>query len=174
MIEWFQDLAQVLIPFFKAAHIAALFIWCGGILAMPLMLSRHDGRNSSSDYLRIRRATHLTYTIVVTPAAVVAVVAGTWLIFFREALVPWLYAKLFFVALLVLAHAWIGHILVGVAESEGRDSPPAPYVPMLVVLLPMIAILFLVLGKPDLSWIEFPAWLAEPRQGQLPFEVPKR
>ena len=174
VIEWIQAVVQVLIPFFKAAHLVALFVWCGGILAMPLMLARHDPSNADDDYLRIRRATQLTYTIVVTPAAIVAIVAGTWLIFFRETLVPWLYAKLFFVALLVFAHAWIGHILVSVAESKGRSAPPAPWLPMLLALLPMIAILVLVLGKPDLSWIVFPDWLAEPRGGQLPLEVPRR
>jgi hypothetical protein len=38
----------------------------------------------------------------------------------------------------------------------------------------MLAILALVLGKPDFSGIEFPGWLMEPVGGQLPFEVPRR
>ena len=169
MSEW----AQALIPYFKAVHIAGLLVWCGGLFSLPLMLSRHDAGNNREDYVRIRRATHLTYTIGVTPAAVIAIVAGTWLIFLREALVPWLYAKLFFVALLVGAHAWIGHVVVTVAETRERGRPPAPYLPLMVVLVPMLAILTLVLGKPDLSGMEFPGWMTEPRGGQLPFEVPR-
>ena len=121
------------------------------------MLSRHDPANNREDYVRISRATHLTYTMAVTPAAIIAVVAGTWLIFLREALVPWLYAKLLFVALLVGAHAWIGHIIVSVAETRERHRPPAPYLPLMVVLVPMLAILTLVLGKPDLSGWSSPA-----------------
>jgi len=168
--EW----TQILVPYFKAAHIAALIVWCGGLFALPLMLSRHDAGNTGDDFVRIRRATHLTYTIGVTPAAVVAVVAGTWLIFLRDALVPWLYAKLVFVALLVAAHAWIGHIIVTVAETRERRGPPAPALPIAVALGPILAILALVLGKPDLGGIEFPDWLTEPRGRQLPLDVPRR
>ena len=170
MTEW----ARAVVPHLKALHIVALFLWCGGLLVLPLMLSRHDPGGTPREFRRIRRATHLTYTMAVTPAGVVAIVAGTWLIFFREALVPWLYAKLLFVALLVSAHAWIGHIVVTVAESKARHRPPPAYVPVVAVLVPMLAILVLVLGKPDLSGIEFPGWLTEPRGGQLPFEVPRR
>lgn len=166
--------AEALVPHLKAVHVAALFVWCGGLFALPLMLSRHDPANSPGEFRRIRRATHLTYTIAVTPAAVVAVVAGTWLIFFREVLVPWLYAKLVFVALLVGAHAWIGHIMVSVIEGKRRRRPPAAILPTAAVLLPMLAILGLVLGKPDLSGVAFPSWLTEPRDGQLPFDVPRR
>ena len=169
MIEWIV----ATVPYFKALHILALFIWCGGLIAMPLMLTRHDPADTRDDYRRIRRATHLTYTTVVTPAAVIAVIAGTWLIFLRETYVPWLYAKLFFVVLLVSGHAWMGHILVRVAESAGRQRPPPPFLPLAVLLTPMLAILVLVLGKPDLGWIEFPDWLSEPRGGQLPFDVPR-
>lgn len=170
MIEWL--LATV--PLLKGLHIGALSLWCGGLLALPLMLSRHDPAVTQEDYRRIRRATHLTYTVCVTPAAVVAVIAGTWLIFFREVFVPWLYAKLFFVAALVVAHAWIGHLLTQVAEKPGRHRPPEPYLPIASVLIPILGILILVLGKPDLSWISFPDWLLEPVGGQLPFDVPRR
>lgn len=165
---------ELLVPYFKAVHIAALFIWCGGLLALPLMLASHERDNTIPEYVRIRRATHLTYTVVVTPAAVVAVVAGTWLIFFREVLVPWLYAKLLFVAVLVCVHAWIGHILVSVAESEREQQPPPAIIPITLALVPMLVILALVLGKPDFSGIIFPDWMTEPRGGQFPFDVPRR
>lgn len=170
MIEW----PATTIPLLKALHIGTLILWCGGLLALPVMLARHDPAVSQEDYSRVRRATHLTYTILVTPAALIAVVAGTWLIFFQQLFVPWLYAKLVFVALLVAAHAWIGHLLVQTAEKPGRHRPPEFYLPMAVVLVPVIAILLLVLGKPDLSGLPFPDWMIEPRDGQLFFDVPRR
>ena len=161
-------------PLFKAVHIAALLIWSGGLIALPLMLSRHDPAVSLADYRIIRRSTHIVYTICVTPAAVIAVIAGTWLIFLREAFVPWLYAKLAFVALLVVAHAWVGHIIETMAEEPGEHTPPTPWLPIVAVLGPVVVILFLVLGKPALGWISFPAWITEPRGGQLLFDVPSR
>ncbi len=170
MIDWLV----AIVPLFKGVHIAALCIWCGGLLALPMMLSRHDPAVERHDYHRIRRATHLTYAFCVTPAAVIAVIAGTWLIFLRETFVPWLYAKLFFVALLVTAHAWVGHIVVSVAEQPGRHTPPAPVLTVTAILVPVLAVLALVLGKPDLGWVELPQWLIEPHGGQFPFDVPRR
>ncbi len=170
MIDWLVSI----VPIFKGVHIAALAVWCGGLVALPFMLRRHDPAVVAADYRLIRRATHLTYTICVTPAAVIAVIAGTWLIFLRETFSSWLYAKLVLVALLVAAHAWIGRTLVKVAEEPGKHTPPQPYLPTAAVLLLVIGILALVLAKPALAWLTFPDWLLEPRDGQLIFDVPSR
>lgn len=152
----------------------ALGIWCGGLIVLPLMLSRHDPAILQDDYRIIRHSTHLTYTTVVTPAAVIAVIAGTWLIFLRQAFVPWLFAKLAFVALLLVLHAWIGHSIVRLAEEPGDHETPNPYLPIAGVLVCTTVILLLVLGKPGFDWLDFPQWLQSPRDGQLPFDVPRR
>lgn len=170
MIDWLISI----IPIFKVVHIAALVVWCGGLLALPLMLYRHDPTMPVENYRLLRPAMHIVYTMCVTPAAVIAVIAGTWLVFLREAFVPWLFAKLAFVALLVVAHAWIGHILTRIAEEPGQHTPPRPFLPITAAFLPMLAILALVLAKPAFDWIVFPDWMLEPRGGQLPFEVPSR
>lgn len=170
MVEWLLRA----IPIFKSVHIAALAIWCGGLLVLPLMLARHRPALVSEEYRLVRRATHVTYTLCVTPAAVIAVITGTWLIFLREAFVPWLFAKLVFVALLVVVHAWFGDHVARVAEAPENHRPPDPALALTAAFLPMIAILTLVLAKPALDWVVFPGWLLEPRGGQMPFEVPSR
>ncbi|TYB84622.1 CopD family protein [Oceaniovalibus sp. ACAM 378] len=170
MLDWLVSA----IPIFKVVHIAALIMWCGGLLALPLMLSRHGPSVMADDYRMIRHATHITYTLCVTPAAVIAVIAGTWLIFLREAFEPWLFAKLAFVALLVASHAWIGHIVAKVAEEPTHQNPPQPFFVVVAVLIPILVILPLVLAKPAFDWIDFPEWLLTPRGGQLPFDVPSR
>lgn len=170
VLEWLIST----IPLWKALHLIALSIWCGGLLVLPMMLSMHEPAVSQHDYRIIRHSTHLTYTMIVTPAAVIAVIAGTWLIFLRQAFVPWLFAKLAIVAALLVLHAWIGRSIVRIAEEPGRHTPPNPYLPGAGVLACSVAILLLVLGKPDLGWIAFPDWLKAPRGGQLPFEVPSR
>ncbi|WP_025051033.1 CopD family protein [Sulfitobacter noctilucae] len=162
-----------LIPIFKAGHIFGLIVWCGGLIGMSLMLALHDPAVSQVDYHRIRRATHLTYTLAVTPAAVLTVIAGTWLIFMRGTFFPWFYAKLFFVMLLVSAHIWIGEVLVSVADSAGRKRPPHPWLPIAAILVPATFILFLVLAKPDLGWLAFPDWLQEPLDADFPLDVPR-
>lgn len=170
MTNWLYPL----IPHLKAFHIVTLAVWCAGLFALPLMLARHEPAIGPADYARIRRASHYSYTFVVTPAAVLAIASGTALIFLRELFVLWLFAKLVIVAFLVIFHAWVGHVLVTVAETEGRHTPPEPTAPMLILLVPVVVILALVLGKPDLGRIPVPDWLTEPQGHQLPFDVPRR
>jgi len=167
-----NDFATGLIPHFKGLHIAALVIWCGGLFALPLLLARHDAAIGQADFTRIRRVSHYGYIFAITPAALVAIGSGTALIFLREVYVPWLFAKLAFVALLVAYHAWVGHILVAVAETEGSHIPPEPALPLVLLMVPVIAILTLVLAKPDLQMIPLPDWLMQPYGGQLFFEAP--
>ena len=165
---------EPVIPHLKALHIAMLALWTAGLFALPLMLSRHDPAIGQADYARIRRGTHYGYTFVITPAAVIAIASGTVLIFVREAFVLWMFAKLVCVAGLVAFHAWVGHTIVAVAETEGEHRPPEPFWPTVLLTLPVLAILTLVLGKPELGEIPTPAWLEEPRGVQLPFDVPRR
>jgi protoporphyrinogen IX oxidase len=170
MIDWIQPA----VPVFKAVHIIGLVIWCGGLLALPIMLGRHHPAISLADYHIIRRATHLTYTLCVTPAAVTAVIAGAWLLFMREAFVPWMFAKLAAVALLVMAHGWVGHIVARIGEEPADHKPPPAIIPVFAVMAPILMILVLVLAKPALGWIAFPAWLTKPQNGQFFFDVPRR
>lgn len=169
MIDWILAMT----PIFKALHIAGLSIWIGGLLTLPLMLSRHHPGVVEAEYGMMRQAVHLIY-ICVTSAAVLTVIIGTWLIFIREVFVPWFYAKLVLVAVLVAAHAWIGHILVQIAEKPGDTTPPRSLPVLAAVTVPVLGILVLVLAKPLLPWPVIPNWLQEPQGGHLPFEVPRR
>jgi putative membrane protein len=170
MIGWLEPI----IPHLKALHVIALALWVGGLFGLPVMLARHDAAIGQADYARIRLASHIGYVWVITPAAVTAIVAGTWLIFLREVFVPWMFAKLVFVALLIGFHAWVGHHIVKVGETDGRHEPPGPRLPLLILLVPVLAILTLVLLKPDLGEIPLPDWLTEPRNRQLPVsDVPR-
>ena len=138
------------------------------------MLARHDPAIGQADYARIRRATHYAYTFCITPAAVLAIASGTGLIFLREVFVTWMFAKLVLVATLVGFHVWIGYVLVAVAEREGAHRAPRPALPLLLLLAAVLAILTVVLAKPELDEIPMPGWLTEPRGHQLPFDVPRR
>lgn len=163
-----------LVPHLKALHLAMLLFWCGGLFALPVMLARHDPAIGQADYARIRRATHYAYTFCITPAAVLAIASGTGLIFLREVFVTWMFAKLVLVATLVGFHVWIGYVLVAVAEREGAHRAPRPALPLLLLLAAVLAILTVVLAKPELDEIPMPGWLTEPRGHQLPFDVPRR
>ena len=161
-----------LLPHIKAAHLVFLCLWVAGLFALPRMLARHDRTIAQEEFTQIRRATHFGYVWVITPAAVLAIASGTALVFLREVFTGWAFAKFVLVAVLVGVHAWIGHTIIEVAETEGRHEPPEPLLPTLVISVLVIGILALVLGKPELDDLPFPAWLMQPLGRQLPFDVP--
>lgn len=158
----------------KALHVLALIIWCGGVVALPLMLSHHNPSISQSDYARIRRYTHVGYTDVVTSSAVLAVVTGTALVFLREVYFPWLFLKLVFVGALVVAHGCVGHVITLMEETRGAHLPPHPALQAASAFIPIVAILFLVLAKPEFREFRIPDWAMQPRAGQLPVFAPSR
>lgn len=157
----------------KFLHIAALSIWCAGLIALPLLLARHDPGDRQHDFSRLRFVTHYAYTRVVTPAAVLAIAIGTALIFLRDVFTPWMFAKLVAVGMLVLLHAWIGHVTLRVGEEQGDYDTPAAAPLVGASLAVMAIILVLVLGKPLLGDNLIPEWLRQSQDQPLPVdEVP--
>lgn len=164
-----------MIAFLKFVHIAALAVWCAGLLALPLILSRALDPLREGDAARMRIFAHHAYTACITPAAVIATVAGGVLIVLRSLFQPWLFGKLALVGLLVLLHTWLGHWVAMLGE-KGRLRPLVP--PFLLLpagLAVMTGILVLVLAKPAIGPEIAPDWLRSPLNRQLPLPpVPSR
>lgn len=163
---------ETLVPHLKALHIGFLAVWIAGLAALPAMLARHDPAVTQSEFARIRQATHYGYVWIITPVAVLTVASGTTLFFVREVFTGWMFAKLVGVAGLVALHAWVGHTIVSVAETEGRHEPPGPVLPTLILGLLVSGVLTLVLAKPELDELPMPGWLLQPLGRELPFDVP--
>jgi uncharacterized membrane protein len=158
-----------LIPIVKGLHIAGIALWAAGLIALPLLLAQHSREHGQRAYQRVRRFSHYGYTHLLTPAAVVAVAAGTALVFLREVFVPWMFVKLALVGALVALHAWIGNLVVRMGEHANRRQP-SPILPLVVVAaLLSAAITLVVLAKPELN-LTMPDWLMTPRERQLPVE----
>ena len=156
----------------KALHIAALTIWCAGLIALPLMLRHIEPGQSQPTFARLRKFTHYGYTRLVTPAAVIAVAAGIVLIFLRQTYTGWMIAKLAAVGLLACVHGFQGHVLLRSEEEKGRyDTPRATWM-VVPAVAAMTLVLVIVLAKPDVPRDLFPEWLTSPRNNQLPWEVP--
>lgn len=165
-----------MIALLKAAHIIAFTLWMAGLLLLPVLMQargRHPEMQTQPGFAAFRWLTHYAYTAVITPAAVVAIVAGTILIFAQDVLVPWMLAKLVVVAGLVLLHAWFGNLIVKVGEERGSYRMP-PVGLSLLVLFPLIGgVLWLVLAKPDLGAliIALPEFLQTPRDRPIPAKL---
>ena len=162
-----------LIPHVKALHLSFVAVWVAGLIALPRMLARHDRAIVQAEFAQIRRATHFGYVWVITPVAILAIATGSALIFMREIFTVWIFAKLVLVTGLVAMHAWVGHTIIAVAETEGEHEPPEPLVPTILIFSLVIGVLFLVLAKPELDELSIPSWLLQPLGRQLPFDTPK-
>ncbi|MBK5926446.1 CopD family protein [Rhodobaculum claviforme] len=164
----------------KFLHIAALSVWCAGLLALPVVMQvygRHPAMRSQARYAEFRLLAHRSYTRIVTPAAVVAIAAGSGLIVALRLVDPWMLAKLAAVSGMVLVHAWLGHLVAQSGERAGDLAAgwrlPSPLIALWLGLPLMAAVLWLVLAKPDLSDLAagLPAVLTEPQGRSLPDAV---
>ena len=153
----------------KFVHIAALLCWCASLLALPLLLNHYRGVRIQSQFTQFRLVTHFGYIAFASPAAVLAVAAGTVLIFMADLTDPWLMIKLVFVAGMALVHAWLGHLILRTGETAGRYQMPNPLIALGFAVPQMVVILLLVLTKPDLGWLAnlLPAVLLETQGGSL-------
>ncbi len=158
-----------MIALLKFLHIAALLCWCAALIAFPLLLHHYRGTRDQSRFTEFRLLTHYGHIAFATPAAVIAISAGTALIFVADVRDAWLMVKLIFVCGMVLVHAWIGHLILRTGESRGRYRMPPPLIALALLLPQITVVLWLVLDKPDLGWIAdyLPAVLLEPQGGSL-------
>lgn len=146
----------------KFLHLAALILWLAGLLYLPAMLWAHHSVRDQQDFARIRMASRFVYMGLVSPAALIAVSAGTALLFVGDALYGWMFLKLAFVGLLVFAHMQYGHVLAHLADQEARAPTLRVKAIALAVLVATAAILWLVLAKPELPVSLFPQAMTEP------------
>ena len=161
----------------KFVHIAALVVWCAGLVALPVVMQiygRRPAMRRQASYAEFRLLAHRGYTRIVTPAAVLAIAAGTALMVLLRLVDPWMLAKLAAVSGMVLVHAWLGH---QVAQSGHHAAQlgkgwrmPSPSIALVFGVPLMGAVLWLVLAKPDLSGLveHMPAVLRDPQGRSLP------
>jgi uncharacterized membrane protein len=131
-------------------HISALLFWCAALLYLPTVIAasasaqQHDLGSHSEGEDAVAR---YVYTRVASPAAVVAVAAGTLIFLPDYPLDVWLVVKLTLVTLLVVCHVVIGVLAV---RAEGHKSvQPWCRILTVVMIVLMLSIILLVLSKPS-------------------------
>lgn len=158
-----------MIALLKFLHIAALLCWCAALVGLPLLLNHYRGARIQARFTEFRLITHYGYIAFACPAAVIAIAAGTALIFAAEIRDEWLLLKLVFVAGMALVHAWLGHLILQSGERRGRYRMPSPLIALALALPQMAAVFWLVLAKPDVTGLAtlLPPMFVEPQGGSL-------
>jgi len=102
----------------KFFHISALSVWCTGLLLLPVLLQCADNPVREGEAARMRMFAHHACNAIVSPAAVIATVAGGVLLFARWVVDPWMFVKLALIAVLVLMHTYV----LSFRNATGREG----------------------------------------------------
>lgn len=147
-----------MIAWTKAAHIVALSVWCAGLLVLPGIYYRRRLLRGPElhDLHRFARTVFINIT---SPAAFVAVIAGTALIFLRDVFTVWMALKLVAVGALVIVHLRMGHVILSLYDPGGVYPRWRQVATTITTLSAIAAILFLVLAKPVIDRDIAPDWM---------------
>lgn len=135
-------------PLLKLLHFAALLCWCGTLLYLPALIAAGTRRSEPLFYRDHAHLTRLVFTLVSTPAALVAIGSGTALFLRDDILAGWLIVKLSTVSGLVLCHALCGVLVLRIEREPERSIGVQCAVIGVVIAGFIAATLWLVLAKP--------------------------
>lgn len=155
----------------KSLHIMAIIVWCGGLLVLPGLFGQRSLVSGREATVELQRAVRRIFIHVTSPAAFVAVVAGTFLLFAREVFTSWMMLKLLAVGLLVIIHIRAGFLILNLFEPRGHYAQWRRWAITVATLAVIAAILLLVLGKPGIELGELPPWMRQPGGLQSLFEI---
>ncbi|MFN3764454.1 MAG: CopD family protein [Aliihoeflea sp.] len=146
----------------KFVHLAAISIWCGGLICLPGLYAQRHAVESDDALYRLQGLVRFAYVSLISPAAFVAIGSGVGLIFLQTTFVEWFSLKLAFVGVLVFIHILTGLVIIRLFE-KGEMYPAWRFVAVTIVTtLVVFAILAVVLAKPPLDFDWVPADLMRP------------
>jgi putative membrane protein len=102
-------------------HIIFLTTWSASLLYFPQLIIHEacgDTQEKEQQAVRLQRT---LYALIMTPSAVLTVIAGGWLIFERNFIGGWLPVKLALVLLMAMFHAYCGTLMVDLEHHRVRD-----------------------------------------------------
>jgi protoporphyrinogen IX oxidase len=151
-----------MIVWVKAVHIVALTVWCAGLLVLPGLYAHRSRLRSRDAVHELHRFTRAVYINATSPAAFVAIAAGTALMFLRDVFSVWMALKLLAVGALVAIHVREGYLILYLFDPGHRYARWQQLLGTVATLGAIVAILWLVLAKPGFSLDDLPEWLRKP------------
>lgn len=134
----------------KVVHVAAISVWCAGLLCLPSLYIQRRNMNRTVDLHRLQAMVRFAYIVIVSPLAFVAVASGTVLVFTEQVFAPWFAMKLAFVGMMAFAHVLMGLVVIRLFR-EGEDYPIWRFALATVLTGGIITcVLWLVLAKPEI------------------------
>lgn len=129
-------------------HISAVLCWCASLLYLPALIISTATEQTTSDQKGFVAVVVTIFRLIMTPAALIAIVSGTAMFLLGGIADHWLVLKLTLVSTLVLGHALSGWIVLQMQQqSRINITLPCTLLGAGVVIL-ILAIIWVVLTKP--------------------------
>lgn len=137
-------------PWLKLLHITAVIVWCGALLYLPAWIAAATGAQRAAPVgaFSPRQLLRTVFTLVATPAALLAIASGTAIFALQGPLSRWLMAKLGAVALLVLAHGACGMLVLRAERHPAESLVGLCRAVGATVAATLLCVAWLALGKP--------------------------
>lgn len=131
-------------------HISAMLCWCGTLLYLSVFIADTSFYRGElvSETINIP---HFLFTLVLTPAALVAILSGTLLFVTMKITEIWLIVKLTLVTGLVICHALTGWMILNLKTVPLKRLKIFGILSATISVLLIIAIFWVVLAKPSLG-----------------------
>lgn len=125
-----------------------LLIWSAALLYMPRLFIQEALSDNLEEQQRGYVLQRALYARVMTPSALLTVLAGGWLLFQQGFAGGWLPVKLLLVMLMVFFHIYCGMLMAGLRHQRVRHRPwfyhALPVVPAMLIT----GVVTLVVAKP--------------------------
>lgn len=135
-------------PWLKMLHVAAIISWCGLLLYLPAVIAQAAGRGAIDETpMSVRHLPHRLFTLVATPAALLAIGSGSAIILLEQPLGIWLILKLVAVTGMVVCHVLAGLLIVRLDQHPGRPVVHHCAALSIISLSLILSVAWLVLRK---------------------------
>ena len=146
----------------KSLHIIFMVSWFAGLFYIVRLFIYHTEAQNKTELERTILSTQFIemekklWWIITTPAMVLTLVFGIWMLFANSGLLklPWMHLKLSFVALLLVYHFVCQKILFDMKKGIFKWKSNGLRIWNEVATLALVAIVFLVEMQGSFNWIK--------------------
>lgn len=134
----------------KSLHIVFMVTWFAGLFYLPRLFVYHAQAEDQVSRERFKVMERKLFWGIATPGGLLTVLFGLWMwLAWFQGVGLWLYAKVALVALLVIYHAWCGKLMIDFREERNaRSHVWFRWFNEFPVLI-LIAVVLLVVIKPE-------------------------
>ncbi len=145
-----------MVMWLKFLHIAAISMWAATLVSLPALYAQRAYVRDQQALYSLQRLVRFCYVGVGSPAAFLAILTGTALIFFQQTFELWFTLKLCLIGIMVVVHVVTGLVIIRLF-NEGEVYPVWRFVSATAITAATVsAIIFIVLAKPQWSLSSLP------------------